>query len=284
MTTSENQPGTANTYVMPPDNAAEMARLIDQDKILTETMGSLFPGDLNISQVQTVLDVACGPGGWAREVAYSYPDIQVTGIDISKQMIDYANGFVRVEGLDNAHFQVMDATKPLEFPDASFDVVNARFMFGFLSRAAWPSVVKEFARVTRPEGRIILTESDKMGTSNSEACEKFGRLGYEAMRRSGLYADSPGLTPMLGQFLCDAGCTDIHLTPYVLDYSAGTSANITIYENFKVAFKLFQPFVVKMGVATQEELDALYDRAMADMLADNFRGLWYFLSADGRLA
>src|SRR5579884_2554771 len=158
-----------NTYVAPTESAAEMARLIDQDRLVTEAMGGLFPPDLDPKAVRAVLDVGCGPGGWAREVAYQYPEMRVTGIDISQTMIDYANGFVRVEGLDNAQFQIMDATQPLAFPDGSFDVVNARFMVGFLRRSAWPGVVRELARVTRPGGRIILTECDQTGTTNSEA-------------------------------------------------------------------------------------------------------------------
>jgi len=34
---------------------------------------------------------------------------------------------------------------------------------------------------------------------------------------------------------------------------------------------------------SQEDLDALYDKVLADMLAESFRALWYFLSVDGRL-
>jgi ubiquinone/menaquinone biosynthesis C-methylase UbiE len=272
-----------NTYVMPAENAAEMARLIDQDKLVTEAMGGLFPPDLDPQAVHTVLDVGCGPGGWAREVAYQYPQMQVRGIDSSRTMIDYANAFVRVEGLDNVQFQVMDATQPLAFPDACFDVVNARLMVSFLPRVAWPRVVKELARVCKPGGRIILTECDQVGTTNSEVYHTYSALGYEAMRRSGLYAESVSLTPLLGAFLTEAGCQHIHLRPHVLDFSAGTTANVAMYDNLKAGFKLSQPFFIKMGVATQEDLDVLYDKVLADMLSETFRALWYFLSVDGRL-
>ena len=272
-----------NTYVAPTESAAEMARLIDQDRLVTEAMGGLFPPDLDPKAVRAVLDVGCGPGGWAREVAYQYPEMRVTGIDISQTMIDYANGFVRVEGLDNAQFQIMDATQPLAFSDGSFDVVNARFMVGFLRRSAWPGVVRELARVTRPGGRIILTECDQTGTTNSEAYHTYAGRLYEAMRRSGLYAAPSNVTPLLGAFLTEAGCQQIHLRPHVLDFSAGTTANVAMFENLKVGFKLSQPFLIKMGVATQEELDELYDKVLADMLSESFRALWYFLSVDGRL-
>ncbi len=69
----------------------------------------------------------------------------------------------------------------------------------------------------------------------------------------------------------------------MLDFSAATTANVAMFENLKVAGKLGQPFLLKMGMATQEELDELYDKVLADMLSESFRALWYFLSVDGRL-
>lgn len=59
-------------------------------------------------------------------MAFAYPDIEVVGIDISQQMIEYARAQARVQGLDNAYFHVMDATQPLDFPDSSFDLINGR--------------------------------------------------------------------------------------------------------------------------------------------------------------
>jgi hypothetical protein len=40
--------------------------------------------------------------------------------------------------------------------------------------------------------------------------------------------------------------------------------------------------MIKAGVATQEELDTLYEQMLAEMLADNFRGLGYGLSVWGK--
>src|SRR5437016_5431135 len=124
MTTDRNN-NTKNSYILPTESGAEMARLINQDQAVTEAMGSLFPADLDLTNVHSVLDVACGPGGWTREVAAQLPDTEVVGIDISKTMIDYANAYVQVQKLDNIYFLVMDATKGLDFSDASFDLVHA---------------------------------------------------------------------------------------------------------------------------------------------------------------
>jgi len=37
-----------------------------------------------------------------------------------------------------------------------------------------------------------------------------------------------------------------------------------------------------MGVTTNEEIDALYEQFQIEMLSEDFRGLWYFLSACGQ--
>jgi hypothetical protein len=45
-----------------------------------------------------------------------------------------------------------------------------------------------------------------------------------------------------------------------------------------------QPFMVKMKVATQEELDMLYRQASGEMMSDDFCGVWFYLSAWGEKA
>src|SRR5579859_158339 len=123
---------TENSYVIDPESAAEMGRLLDLDYLVNKAMGNLLPIDLNLSKIHNILDVACGPGGWVQEVAFTYPDKQVIGIDISNTMLAYARSQASIQGLNNTSFISMDATAPLPFPDSSFDMVNARFIIGFL--------------------------------------------------------------------------------------------------------------------------------------------------------
>ncbi len=273
------------TYVISPEEGAEMARLIDQDQTITEAMGALFPEELDLLAVRRLLDVACGPGGWTREVARQFPDVEVTGIDISEQMIRYARAYAQVEHLENAHFFVSDVTKPLGLPDASIDLVNARGMLGFLHRSMWPKVVQEFARVTRPGGFVVLTETDDFGHSNSEAFERYQSLILQAVAKAGLSQHPAGshwgATAMLRVHLRAAGYQQIQVVSHILDYSAGTRANTSIYKNFSISHKLIQPFLLKMNVATQEELDVLYEQCFDDMLSENFSALWCFVTAWG---
>src|SRR5437660_12012298 len=98
------------TYFTDTENAAEMARLVRQSHPITKVLGRLFPQELDLNTIHDVLDVACGPGTWALEVAQTYPQMRVTGFDISRRMIDYARSIATTEGKPNAHFRVMDAT------------------------------------------------------------------------------------------------------------------------------------------------------------------------------
>ena len=171
-----------NVYFNDPENVAEMARLLRQDRLITEGMGGLFPEGLDLSGMRRILDVACGPGGWALEIASKYPQIEVVGVDISRAMIGYARA--QVQGLANASFRVMDIQQPLDFPDDSFDMVNARFI-NFLPAAAWPRLMREFGRITRSGGVVCLTESEWWYYTNSPALESLNAMVIGALKRQG---------------------------------------------------------------------------------------------------
>jgi len=250
-------------------------------------MGGLLPERSNdFSGIYRVLDVACGPGGWAQEVAFAHPEMEVTGFDISPAMIDYARMQAQVQGLNNASFLVMNLLKPLDFPDSSFDLVNARFI-NFLPAAAWPQLVQEFRRITRPGGFIRLTESEWWYFTTSPALENLNAMIIRALKIQGSFSQTgrfTGILPMLGRLLRDAGCVNIQLVPHVIDFSAGTKAYQGFRKDAAAVFKLFQPFIIRMGVATQEEMDPLYEQMLLEMQQDDFRGLMLPLTAWGEKA
>ncbi len=268
-----------NSYVIDPENAAEMARLINQDQIVTAAMGGIFPPDLDGAALTSVLDLACGPGGWAQELAFRYPRIQVTGVDISQQMILYARAQARVQGLDNAHFLVMDVTRPLALPDASFDLVNARFTMAFVRQAeVWQAMIGEMVRVTRPGGIIRLTEGDDLGRTSSPAFQQLMDLAIQAGQKEGRTISAS----RIGHLLLKAGCQQLQERWSSVDYSAGTRAYGEMVHNCQVWATLIQPYLLKMQVATPEHIEALHQQMLIDMLSDDFTGTWRFLSVWGK--
>ena|SRR5579864_3744032 len=281
---------TENSYFLDQESAAEMARLLAQDLTTTRHMGGLLPADIDHSTIHDILDIASGPGGWVQEVAFAYPNKRVIGIDISHAMLSYARAQVAVQGLDNAHFLYMDATSPLRFPDASFDMVNARFLLGFMWKEAWPKLITECMRITRPGGIIRLTEADTLGAdiTNSVALEKINRMFMKAFYRTGrsFYPHEDGnhlaLTPMLRQFLEQGGCHLIREVPYLNNYSANTPDHASTSKNLQVVVKLGQPFLLKLNIATATELESLYQQMIDELESEHFRGIARFTSAYGQ--
>jgi precorrin-6B methylase 2 len=281
-----DQPQNESTYVIDAENAAEMARLMNQDHLVTSSIGGLSQAGIDLSDVKDILDIACGPGGWALEVAHAYPKINVVGIDISRLTIEYARAQARVQWLNNASFRVMDASKPLDFPDNSFDLVNGRLLAAFMPKAAWPKLIQEGIRIIHPGGVIRLTECE-MCITNSLAFETLNGMSTSALQLAG-QSFSPdgrhlGITPMLGRFLRDGGCINIQKKAHVIDFSAGTDAHSTQYQNTMVFFKLLQPFLIKMGIATQEKVEELYQQTLIEMMSDDFCGVWFYLSVWGEV-
>lgn len=283
MATSQDVPDD-NTYVVDAESAAEMARLMNQDHLVTKSMGGHFPESIDLTAVEHVLDIACGPGGWAMEIAFAHRDIEVVGIDISETMIAYANAQARVQGLTNASFQVMNALQPLDFPPDSFDLVNARFVVGFMPPHAWPGLIQECLRILRPGGILRLTEGE-WGLSNKPAFEKYCGLVNQSLQRAG-QSFSPngthmGILPMLRPFLQEAGYQHIGHMAHVVDFSYGMEAHESSFQDFLVAFKLVQPFIIRCKVAKQEELDELYQQVLVEMQSEDFCALWILLTVWG---
>jgi ubiquinone/menaquinone biosynthesis C-methylase UbiE len=99
----------------------------------------------------TVLDLACGPGLYARRFAEGGPGREVIGLDISWPMLKYASAKARSRGIQNLTFLRGDA-HDLPLVPASVDVVSccgALHLFPDFRR-----VLGELGRVIKPQGRL----------------------------------------------------------------------------------------------------------------------------------
>src|SRR5260370_10898535 len=135
-----------------------MIRLMIQDNFFTMGMGGPLTEPADPASLHRVLDIGCGPGGWILEAARLYPHMEFTGIDISWRMIEYARAEAQARRLtDGVEFLVMDALHPLNFPDASFDLVNLRLGSSFLLVMDCPSLLRELLRGTHPGGILRVT-------------------------------------------------------------------------------------------------------------------------------
>jgi ubiquinone/menaquinone biosynthesis C-methylase UbiE len=98
-----------------------------------------------------VLEIAIGSG---RNLPYYKPDVRLTGIELSPEMLDLARRRAQELGRD-VDLRLGDA-QSLEFDDESFDTVIITFALCTIpdDRAA----AAEARRVLRPGGRLVLLE------------------------------------------------------------------------------------------------------------------------------
>ncbi len=99
---------------------------------------------------ERVLDLATGTGITA--IAARERGAQVTGVDLTPELIVVARKKASEAGFSDINFQEGDA-EALPFADASFDVVLSTC--GHMFAPDQPKVAAELARVTRPGGRVV---------------------------------------------------------------------------------------------------------------------------------
>ena len=103
------------------------------------------------AQGGVVLEVGIGTG---LALEYYAPDVRITGIDLSADMLREAEARARKKGLKNlAGLYEMDA-REIAFPDASFDHVAAMHIMSVVPEPE--RVLDEMARVCRPGGSVLI--------------------------------------------------------------------------------------------------------------------------------
>ena len=130
-----------------------------------------------------VLDVGTGPGVLLVELAARRPDLRLTGVDLSPDMIAVASRNLAPFGA-RVRALVGDVTR-LPLPDRSFDLIVSS-----LSLHHWDhpqAAVPELARILRPDGRVCIYDFP---------FAPFDKLTDAARTRSVLNGHSPHRTPI----------------------------------------------------------------------------------------
>jgi ubiquinone/menaquinone biosynthesis C-methylase UbiE len=99
---------------------------------------------------KSILDAACGPGKYAEILLAK--GANVTGFDISPTMVQLA----KQRNAGRGHFFLHDAAMPLDMlADESFDGVLCALALHYIQD--WTLTIKEFCRVLKPTGWLIIS-------------------------------------------------------------------------------------------------------------------------------
>jgi len=147
---------------------------------------------LELAQIENgehVLEVAAGSGLAFQHLVRANPAGRNVGIDISRGMLARAERRLKKSGLSNYELAVCNALNIPE-PENSFDLLLCNYMFDLLDEKDWGTVLREFHRVLKPDGKLVLAN-----------------MTIGKRRGSGIYQRLYRLSPSLM-----GGCRGIHLS------------------------------------------------------------------------
>jgi SAM-dependent methyltransferase len=174
----------------------------------------------------------------------------------------------------------MDALRPLAFANASFDLINTRNNSSFVPTQDWPRLLAECKRVLRPGGIARITEGEGVFT-NKPAMDRLNELFNIAKKLAGFSFSGTGRYQgnivMLGPLLRNAGFRYIQHKASTIDFSHGSKA----HENMEQIISDVEPFLLAYEVITPEALTRLREEVHAELQMEDFRSLWYVVTAWG---
>jgi hypothetical protein len=187
-------------YLLPKD-LGEVNRLDFQHYVLRSLLRGNYLAP--IGQPRRILDVGCGTGQWAFELAQQFPQAEVIGFDLEQ---------VKVTSTPPANFRFVqgDALQGLPFESGSFDFVHQRLLILAVPLPSWPGLVQELARVTAPGGWVELVETSTMHdfVPAGPATRAFYQLGRPLAALRGLDVEGVVLRS-LERYLVEAGLINI---------------------------------------------------------------------------
>jgi ubiquinone/menaquinone biosynthesis C-methylase UbiE len=103
-----------------------------------------------------ILDAGCGSGEMMVALAPYFPECEITGIDISNPLLEYASRLKTIHHL-NGHVQFINGdVKKMAFTDNHFDVVFNVNMVHFIDDPI--PMLNEIERVLKPDGYLFIRD------------------------------------------------------------------------------------------------------------------------------
>ncbi len=196
----------SNKYIM--DDSRESDRL--STKVDSQYWVEKYL-DLYLKNAGTFIDIGCGPGVIIKTIAEKYPNINVTGMDFSKERINDA--LSNVSQIINAEVAFGDAND-IPFESNTFDIVFCRFLLEYLPDPM--QAISEMIRICKTGGTVILQDLDGQIVWRYPEDNKLQEVIQKALK----YVKKTGFDPFVGRklynFLYKGGMRNINaqLDPY----------------------------------------------------------------------
>ncbi|SIN64087.1 Methyltransferase domain-containing protein [Parasphingorhabdus marina DSM 22363] len=177
--------------------------------------GGIFQQRQNVAEMaprdnyKRILDMGCSSGHFTTALANTYPDAQITGVELSARMLEHAFRTANANGWNWKLYQ-----RPAEdtgFDDASFDLVASYILIHEIPADVVEKVFAEAFRLLEPGGDMIMSDAtryadlDKLGVWKADRGAKYGgepfwretasldlaeiarKVGFEDVSADGIY-------------------------------------------------------------------------------------------------
>jgi ubiquinone/menaquinone biosynthesis C-methylase UbiE len=261
---------------------ASAAYELVQHSYLYETLSMPLEQPLNFEQCRRVLDVGCGTGAWAMDVARNNPTVWVLGIDGNEYHVQQAQAVAVHEGLANIEFRVCEPCElaRLEqegYSQRHFDLLHMQCVAGHITPGQLPDLARDLVRLCRYRGKIVWSEME-LPITNSDAYVAFNALLVKALRVAGRLfcpGTTRGLTALMGAFLRENGCRIEQDEARAIDLSADMQVRVRFIESLGGFGRQVRPYVLATGVTTPDDFDKLLDLALQEMQTRVFCGVCF---------
>ena len=126
---------------------------LEEDRTELETQFAIRA--LGIIPHDAILDLCCGQG--RHSIALAKTGLEVTGVDLSSEMLDLARSNATASGVSLSFRQADMRFLPQEFTSRFDAIINMFSSFGYLeSESDDQLVLNEAARVLKPDGKLLM--------------------------------------------------------------------------------------------------------------------------------
>lgn len=262
-------------YVLPKD-LGEVKRLDFQHFLLRNGLKGNYLAP--ITRPSSILDMGCGTGRWAMEMATLFPNANVIGVDLVAAN-DVTLGYGLDRRPDNYVFVQGNVLEGLPFAANNFDYVHQRLLIAALPVNNWQHEVNELARVTTPGGWVELAECGVV-QNGGPGLMKLWASWIEMCKRRGIDFT---LGQTIGDKLTTAGLQHVQLRQVNFPMGAyGGRIGTTSATDCLATGKALRAGVTGLGIYSEAEYDRIFAQAEREFAQPHGKGFLPFYVACGQ--
>lgn len=251
-------PKVGDNYVLPTGNN-DAARLEVIHEVYSSA-GERAMLSASIPQGSKVADIGCGTGPVSLWLAGQVGSSGlVDAVDVDASQIKIAHSRIEKSGFQNVNFHEQSVYE-LDLPFGAYDLVFSRFLLCHLQK---PEVAlqKMFA-ILKPGGHLVIVDIDMPSIFTIPPTNVYTEIINLAMKAGKVRGVDYQTGLRLPEMFVEAGFEQVELELNQPIYRTGHCKQL-----WEKTFRNAAPSLVAGGIATQAQLDALFER-MAQFAAD----------------